>query len=200
MALLEALLVGAGLGLSLAAPPGPVMAKMAFETARGRWMRGLLVGLGATSADATYFFLVQFGVLRLSPQDRILGVLALGGLVLMDFFALQAWRAARAPLIPQGGGLSGFAGGYLIAFTSPFNVAWWITSGVPFVALYGPLLAVGFFTAIVGWVILSTALFQYGMRKIERFERYVSYASAILLAGFGVLLGVHGLQLLTVAS
>src|SRR5687767_7419173 len=52
--LAEAVAVGAGLGFSLAAPPGPVMAKMAFETARGRWQQGGLVGLGAMTADATY--------------------------------------------------------------------------------------------------------------------------------------------------
>ena len=42
------------MGLSLAAPPGPVNAMIATEATRSK-LHGFSVGLGATTADFTYF-------------------------------------------------------------------------------------------------------------------------------------------------
>ena len=89
---LEASLVGAGLAISLAAPPGPILAKVAFEVSRGRPWTGFFVGLGASCADLTFFFLVAFGLLKVPPNPRALGILGLLGVVVMDLFAVQAWR------------------------------------------------------------------------------------------------------------
>lgn len=196
MSFWEATIVGLGLGASLAAPPGPIMAKMAFETARGRWPQAVWVGLGATSADMTFFLLVWQGVLRLLPSPTVLGVLSLFGVALMDWFAYEAWRAARQPLAAPRSRLNGFPAGYVIAITSPFNLAWWLTSGTPFIHLYGPPLALGFAAALVGVVLLSVWVFHYGSRKVMRFETYVSYASAVLLFGFGLFLAYKGLGFL----
>jgi threonine/homoserine/homoserine lactone efflux protein len=193
----ESFLIGAGLGISLAAPPGPIFAKVAYEVSRGRTITGFLVGLGATSADMTLFGLVALGLLTATPPDWILGTLGLGGVVLMDFFAYAAWKSARVPPSPKERGMSGFAGGYLLAMTSPFNWSWWLLSGVPFVALYGTALGVGFFVAILCWVITAVAVFTWASRKVARFEMYVSYASAVMLAGFGLWLAYHALNLLS---
>jgi threonine/homoserine/homoserine lactone efflux protein len=194
----EALLVGFGLGVSLAAPPGPVMAKMAHETARGRWPQGLLVGLGATSADAVYFVAVAFGLLNVLPDARILGLLALLGVALMLYFAHGAWRTARRPLAPPPRlRVNGWPAGFLLALTSPFNVAWWVTSGAPYLHEYGPGLGAGFFTALLATVLASVWVFHQGARRIRRFESVVSYASAVLLAGFAVLLAWKGIGFLT---
>jgi len=192
----EALAVGAGLGFSLAAPPGPVMAKMALDTAQGRWRQGALVGLGATTADATYFLLVVGGVLRFLPDRRVLAVFAFAGVALMLYFAVSAWRAARRPLEPPRSRLGGWPAGYVLAITSPFNLAWWLTSGAPLLAQYGPRLGIGFFTALLATVALSIYVFHLGSRKVARFEVYVSYASALLLAAFAVLLFVTALNFL----
>jgi threonine/homoserine/homoserine lactone efflux protein len=196
MSWFESFAVGAALGLSLAAPPGPIFAKVAYEVSRGRPMTGFLVGLGATTADMTFFALVALGLLNVSPPDWTLGALGLGGVVIMDFFAFSAWKSARQPPAPQEKGLSGFAGGYLLAVTSPFNWSWWLLSGVPFVALYGPALGVGFFLAILSWVILVVGIFVWASQRVARFEMYVSYASAAMLAGFSLWLAYHSLSLL----
>ncbi|HEX9816846.1 MAG TPA: LysE family transporter [Candidatus Thermoplasmatota archaeon] len=192
----ESFLVGAGLGISLAAPPGPIFAKVAFEVSRGRHMTGFLVGLGATCADMMFFGLVALGLFQATPPPWILGVLGLGGVVLMDFFAFSAWKSARVPPAPQEEGLSGWVGGFVLAVTSPFNWSWWLLSGVPFVALYGPALGVGFFLAILSWVVLVVALFAWASKRVARFEMYVSYASAVMLFGFGLWLGYNSIQLI----
>lgn len=192
----EAFLVGAGLGISLAAPPGPIFAKVAFEVSRGRHMTGLLVGLGATCADMMFFGLVALGLFQATPPDWILGALGIGGVVLMDFFAFAAWKSARVPPAPQEKGISGWVGGFVLAVTSPFNWSWWLLSGVPFVARYGLTLGLGFFLAILSWVVLVVALFIWASQKVERFEVYVSYASAVMLSGFGLFLAYSSMGLL----
>ena len=195
--MLEAVLIGFGLGFSLAAPPGPVLAQLATETARGRPWKGLRVGLGATSADATFFLLTYYGVLHVLPGRRVLAAMALAGALLMLYFARGAWRAARRPLDLQAGArVSGFPGGFLLAALSPFNIAWWLTTGAAMLALYGATLASGFFLAILLVVVVSVLLVGWGARRIARFETYVSYASAVFLAGFAVFLVVHGTTML----
>jgi threonine/homoserine/homoserine lactone efflux protein len=189
----EAVLVGMGLGFSLAAPPGPVMAKMASETARGRWRQGLLVGTGAMSADAMFFALVTFGLLAFAPDPRVLAVLAFAGVGLMLYFAYGAWRVARRPLVEPKGGLNGWPAGFVLAATSPFNFAWWATSGGPLLEVYGPVLGIGFFAALVTTVAVAVYVFHLGSRKIARFEAYVSYASALLLVGFAFILAWNGI-------
>jgi len=49
-------LAGMALGLSIAAPPGPVNAMIAFQSTRSP-LRGFLVGLGAMTSDATFLFI-----------------------------------------------------------------------------------------------------------------------------------------------
>lgn len=196
MAFLEALVIGAVLGFSLAAPPGPVLAQLAFETARGRWQKGLLVGLGATSADATFFLLVWLGLLRVVPSDTVLAVMALAGAGLMAFFSWNAWKAARRPFEVRDRMISGFPGGYLLAALSPFNIGWWLTAGVTFLELHGASLALGFFLAILGVVVASVLIVRFAAARIERFETWVAYASAVFLLGFGAFLVHHAETLL----
>src|SRR2546430_2876290 len=52
--ILWAVLAGAGIGLSLAAPPGPVNAIIASQTVTRSWRAGFLVGMGATTADTVF--------------------------------------------------------------------------------------------------------------------------------------------------
>src|SRR2546422_491045 len=52
--ILWAVLAGTGIGLSLAAPPGPVNAIIASQTVTRSWRAGFLVGMGATTADTIF--------------------------------------------------------------------------------------------------------------------------------------------------
>src|SRR3989449_8765995 len=52
--ILWAILAGAGIGLSLAAPPGPVNAIIASQTVTRSWRAGFLVRVGATTPDSIF--------------------------------------------------------------------------------------------------------------------------------------------------
>lgn len=196
VSLAETLLVGAGLGLSLAVPPGPVLTKMALEVARGHPWRGVRVGLGASTADLSFFLGFWLLADRLRPADWLLGLLGLGGLALMDWLAFHAFRAARLPEPPAPRRLDGFAAGYLLAATSPINIAWWLGAGLVYLDQYGALLGVGFFGAIFLWVFICVLLFMLAQRHVPGFRRGVGYAGAGLLTLFGAILAYRSLGLL----
>jgi threonine/homoserine/homoserine lactone efflux protein len=95
-ALVVSALAGVVLGLSLAAPPGPMNAIIAEESVVRGWLAGFRAGLGAMSADACFLLVALAGVatvLRDAPTLRT-AMTGVGG-VLMLYFALDAARSAR---------------------------------------------------------------------------------------------------------
>ena len=66
---MKALLAGAALGVSLAAPPGPVTAVMATAASRGRSREAILTALGAITGDAIWLGLATLvRVARFIPR------------------------------------------------------------------------------------------------------------------------------------
>ena len=118
------------------------------------------------------------------------------GAGLLFAFAWLAWQSARQGADPtdaadpdqhDGGVLvGGFWGGYMLALTSPYNFAWWLSVGTALFQDYGPLLFIGFFAALVAWSFAFVALTAWASERVEGVVVWISYASALLLAGFGV--------------
>lgn len=191
------LLAGFLLGLSLAAPPGPVTALMAQEVARrGPW-GGIAVGLGATSADGCFLGLAALGAIAvLAERPLLLGVASLLGAALLLYYAWSAWKAARAPEALQSPERATYATGFLAAATSPFNFAWWVGPGSVLIASVGLVIVAGLFAGILAWVVFfSHALARLG-KRVRRFQEGVSYASAAILALFGAWVALRGAELL----
>jgi threonine/homoserine/homoserine lactone efflux protein len=144
MAVAASLLAGVVFGLALAAPPGPMNAVIAEESALRGWGAGVRAGLGAMSADAVFFGLAWLGVVTIierAPTVRAIMVLA-GGL-LMWYFAYGAARGA----LDAGGSLAvasdrdaqvaesrGFRKAFVLALTNPYQVLFWLTVGVKLLA------------------------------------------------------------------
>jgi threonine/homoserine/homoserine lactone efflux protein len=95
--------VGVALGLSLAAPPGPMNAIIAEESVLRGWTAGFAAGLGAMTADAAFFALAYLGVVAFVESAPTLHAVMVGaGGVLMLYFAYGTARDAS-------GGLPGVA-------------------------------------------------------------------------------------------
>ncbi|MFB6354110.1 MAG: LysE family translocator [Halobacteriales archaeon] len=209
--LAAALAFGAVFGLALAAPPGPMNAVIAQESAVRGWLAGFAAGLGAMTADAVFFVLAALGAVRAveavpALRDAMVGV---GGLLLL-YFAYGAARDATADWteadVPQG---RGFWKALALALTNPYQIVFWLTVGVgllqpgtvdvlahtPYVgdSLAGalvvrtgsPALLVGFFGGIAVWITGFPASLVYAGRRVDRFAPLVAYVSAAVLAGFG---------------
>lgn len=195
-----AVVVGLGfaLGLSLAAPPGPILALSAQRAVRQGFWPGVVVALGATCGDATYAALMGAGVLPLVRNlEWLVAVLNASGAVLMAVLAGFALRAARAPGLPappragpatEASAATRLAGGWVtgygMALTSPFNFGWWLGAGTLLFREYGPPVFVGFFAALVVWSFAFVALVRWTSRRVARLVQVLSYASALVLAAF----------------
>jgi len=192
---LQILLSGVALGVSIAAPPGPVTALSAQRVVSQSWLSGWLITLGATSADAVFFVLTYYGVARLVTLEERGFLFVLGG-VLMLYLALSTVRKAGqqgsrpAPTRADTRSSSRvyrspFVLGLSVGLTNPYQLGWWIAIGAGMVADYGGSIAAGFFLGILTWTLIFTALVNAGVARYERLSPVIAYASAALMAGFG---------------
>ena len=132
--------LGAGVvfGLALAAPPGPMNAVIAEESVLRGWMAGFKTGLGAMTADATFFVLSLFGVVAFVERfPTVRGAMVGVGGLLMLYFAYGAARevgetfAPDATVTADGGGTdAGFRKAFVLAVANPYQILFWLTIGV----------------------------------------------------------------------
>lgn len=95
--ILWAVLVGTGIGLSLAAPPGPVNAIIASQTVTRSWRAGFLVGVGATTADSIFLAVSIVAHSAIASLQGWVPIIALLGAGVMAYFAwntVRAWQRA----------------------------------------------------------------------------------------------------------
>lgn len=203
----EAFLAGIALGLSLAAPPGPVNALMLQASAARGPRAGIPIGLGATTADAGYFLLALAGTLAfLVQRPALLGVLSVVGAALLLYYAWGSWQAGRAAGAPEPAAAAperstpaGFRDGFLAAATSPFNLAWWVSTGSVLIAQVGLWLVAGMFAGIVAFVLSFSVAVGHLGRRVRRFQEVMAYLSAALLLGFAGWVALRGAELLGLA-
>ncbi|HEX7964694.1 MAG TPA: LysE family transporter [Gammaproteobacteria bacterium] len=185
----HAALAGALLGLSLAAPPGPVMAIMASASLHGRVKQAMATAFGAISADFCWLTLSVLGALAfLGGHPRWVGVLGLGGAALLLWMAWGAWRSARRGL--QDSHTPGsWKLGFMTVLTSPFSLAWWLANGALLYTSWG---VTGIGTLFLSLVLYSLAFchaFRWLGTRASRAALGVAYASVLVLAGFGLYVG-----------
>lgn len=95
VALAATLLAGVVFGLALAAPPGPLNAVIAEESALRGWAAGVRAGVGAMSADLVFLALAWVGLVAVVDRHpTVRGVVAGAGGLLMLYFAAVAARGA----------------------------------------------------------------------------------------------------------
>lgn len=194
----HAALAGTLLGLSLAAPPGPVMTIMANASMRGRLKESLLMAFGSIVGDLTWLTLAILGAVTfLRGFPRVVGLMGLVGAALLLWMAWSTWRGARAGLHSSStpGSLKL---GYFTALTSPVSFAWWLANGTLLYTTWGWPGIAGMFTALIVYSIAFTYVFSWvGMRAASAIL-WVAYISVAVLAGFAGYVGWTSLHLLHV--
>ncbi|MCG3107965.1 hypothetical protein L3N51_00240 [Metallosphaera sp. J1] len=181
------MIFGLALGLSLAAPPGPVNSVIASESLRSK-LHGISVGLGAMTADMVFFVLtLVFG--DFLPRDaRYVFYLVGGGIMIwLAFGVLKSTLSNRTSR-------ANYLTGLTMGLTNPFQITWWLTSGLFMIQQFGILVIPGFFSGIVVWI----TLFPFIINKFgKRLARAIKIASFIILLGFGIYILVQGVLLIT---
>lgn len=159
---------GALIGLSVAAPIGPMsMLTMRRTLERGMWA-GLFSGLGIASADATYGAIAAFGLSSLSDAliDYQRAIRLIGGLAML-YIGIRILQSARQPSQAHAEIQSGdsplriAATMYLLTLSNPTTI-------LSFAAIFGGLgLSLGSSTAdsavLVGSVFAGSMLWWLGL-------------------------------------
>lgn len=184
------------IGLSIAAPVGPIGLLVIQRTLQRGALVGLATGLGAAAADALYGAVGAFGVSWVI--DALVGArlpLALGGAAFLLWLAWRIWRSKPAEAAAQAGGgvglLSCFAGTFALTLSNPATIFSFIavfgTLGArlavnsPWIMVAGVLLG-----SALWWLLLSALVGRLRARFDTRAQAWVNRGSALLLAGFAL--------------
>src|SRR5574337_1167946 len=194
----HALVGGAVLAISIAAPPGPVMSIMANAAMRARVRESLLTACGAIVGDMVWLALAILGAVAfLNERPRVVGVLGLAGAALLLWMAWRTWRTRRMDM--QADATPGsWKLGFFTVLTSPFSLAWWLANGTLLYTVWGWSGIVAFFVTGSLYAVAFTYAFRWVGRKAMSAIVWVAYASVAMLAGFGLYVGWTSLRLLHV--
>ena len=188
--LLAGAVAGLAIGLSLAAPPGPVNALIASRAVTRSWRSGFLVGCGAMTADAGFLVLSVLAFSLLSAVRSLFPFIALLGAAVMAYFA---WRVTRSwNRIPAADSAdpkehaASYATGLAVNATSPYPILWWLTGGLALIDRLGPAVLVGFFAGILLWISAFPWTLRTAQRRFARTYHAVLAFSVISLAAFAI--------------
>lgn len=185
------------IGLSIAAPVGPIGLLTIQRSLEQGARAGFFTGLGAAVADAAYGAVGAFGVSWLIHSLTALRVpLAVGGAA---FLLWMAWGLVRArpEAVQARSGLAGgsdwrnFGGTFLLTLANPATI-------ISFIAVFGAMSAAGtrmepatlvlgvFLGSALWWLFLSSAVGSLRERFDARWRYRIGLVSAAVLAGFAL--------------
>lgn len=194
--LLNLMLTGAGLGLLLAVPLGPIGVLCLRRSLASGMGAGLATGLGAATADAIYAGVAAFGLGVAAPLIaqagwlRLLGGLALIGLGVRDL--------AGRPDAPEPPTLRGearaYSGAVLLTLANPATILTFaaVIVGLDLVpdlasnAERSVFVAGVFLGSTLWWIVLAGVGSRIGTRLPPSANLWTRRLAGLVLAGFGL--------------
>jgi L-lysine exporter family protein LysE/ArgO len=194
---------GAWLGLSAAAPIGPVNVELARRTLRGGFGPGFALGCGAVTADITYAVLASMSLSRAVAIPYVKWPIAVVGLIFMAWLGGQSLRAAYrhlrvdplADAVDRAGAHRSYFTGLAMTLLNPFTLVFWFVAVPSAGALTSdphhelPMICAGVFVGTIGWVIFFAGV----LSAIGRYRRPWWLAAADALGGAMLLALVAGM-------
>ena len=187
------------LGLSLAAPIGPVNVEIIKRGLNSGFKQAFLTGAGAMSADSTYLTFIFFGLTSFLNIAFIKIVLGIAGSFILIYLGLVSAKDIfhKAVVENQSRRMykNSFITGYVLAISSPMTIIWW--AGV-----FGALLSsqtnaqtnlstfLSCLSILLGcfiWVFFLTIALHWGKKIInEKMVGFISLIAGIFLIVFGI--------------
>jgi len=150
-------------GFSLAAPPGPMNALIANRSLNS-FKEGFITGLGAMMADFIFMILtlMAFSLMKNLPLVPFYFI----GSFYMLYLAIRIYTSKSDELNNVSNkklrGSSTFLTSLALGISNPYQILWWLTAGLSFMALFGVIAVAGLFSAILSWIILFPASIRMG--------------------------------------
>lgn len=195
------------LGVSLAAPVGPVNAGQIDRGIKGGFLHAWLFGLGATTADVLYMCLVYLGFVNILQISIVQTFLWLFGFFVLVYTGVESLLSAKKhTMVTRRGNIKyskSYFSGFLMSLLNPLSILFWI-------GIYGSILAntvltnsdkhlVIYSAAILSGVLLwdfMMAILSSVLRKYltSALLAAISLISGISLIIFGVYFGYQGIK------
>jgi threonine/homoserine/homoserine lactone efflux protein len=190
------------LGLSIAAPVGPIGVLCIRQTLQNGRRHGLAAGLGAATADAFYGSVAAFGLtLVVQALTGIQFWLRLaGGLFLIylgiKFFFRPAERMESQTTVAEGGLGSIYFSTFLLTLSNPVTILSFLAlfsgMGLENSSRHAPIwLVMGVFCgSVLWWLFLTGGISLFRHRLTSAAMRWVNRGAGVVLVSFGVMIFV----------
>ncbi|RYL93516.1 amino acid transporter [Sporolactobacillus sp. THM7-4] len=197
------------LGLSLAAPIGPVNSAQIDKGIKNGFFHAWMVGIGAMIADGIFMLLVYLGLLQFLNITLVQVFLWLFGAFVLIYTGIEGIQSInRITLNDSRYKDSLFAclfSGFMLSITSPLSILFWL-------GIYGSVLAKTTETAAPDQIFVYSAMIFLGLALWDIFMAalasglkpllnmrtliMISVLSGLSLIGFGIYFGTQGIQAL----
>ncbi|RSK27345.1 amino acid transporter [Bacillus sp. HMF5848] len=193
------------LGLSLAAPIGPINALQIDKGLKNGFLHSWFIGLGSVTADIIYMGVVYMGVVSFLEKPFMQVFLWLFGFFVLTYTGVESIQGANKILISNrnihnNSLTKTYLTGFFMALANPLNILFWL-------GIYGSILAKTAKTfddlelyLYSSAIILGVLLWDFMMAFISsRFRKIltpflivcISIISGITLVGFGIYFGIQ---------
>ncbi len=197
------------LGLSLAAPIGPVNAAQMDKGIKNGFFHSWLLGLGALSADIVYMLAVYMGVVRFLETPFMQTFLWLFGFFVLMYTGIETILGAGKVVMQKGtkteSSLKSFLSGFFMSISNPLTILFWL-------GIYGSVLArtattygaselvLYSFAIILGLIIwdITMAFISSSFKKLltTQILTLISFLSGLSLIGFAIYFGIQAIKVL----
>ncbi|WP_053363815.1 LysE family transporter [Bacillus sp. FJAT-27251] len=196
------------LGLSLAAPIGPVNAAQMDKGIKSGFLHSWLLGLGALTADIVYMLAVYMGLVHFLETPFMQSFLWLFGFFVLMYTGIETITGAgKVELEARGqseSGFKSFLSGFLMSISNPLTILFWLgiygsvlaktatEYGTEELILYSSAIILG----LVTWDIVMAGISSSARLLLTaRILAFVSILSGLSLIGFAIYFGAQALKL-----
>jgi len=183
------MLKGLAIGLSIAAPVGPIgVLCIRRSLSEGRQV-GLATGLGAATADAIYGCVAAFGLTAISSalvgHRSWLGFFWGMFLCYLGVRTFMSSPAGRVAEIQGRGLLSAYLSTLFLTLTNPMTVLSFVGSSPNYLAA-GVLVTGVFIGSALWWLLLSSAVGSFQSRLGSGWMQVINRLSGCIIFAFGI--------------
>jgi threonine/homoserine/homoserine lactone efflux protein len=190
------------LGVSIAAPVGPIGVLTIRRSISDGFRMGFATGLGAATADAIYGLIAAFGLTAVMAilTDHANSIRLVGGAMLLVVGARALWhaRSATTPAEARAGRVISPAGSYIqtvgLTLTNPMTILSFIgmfagigisSGGADVANAVALVIGVGLGSA-AWWLFLASLTSRIRHRLSPGTLRWINIGSALIIVSFGV--------------
>ncbi|MBU9714074.1 LysE family transporter [Evansella tamaricis] len=198
------------LGLSLAAPIGPINAAQIDRGIKHGFFSSWLVGLGATVADVFYMLLVFFGVYHLIELPFVQSFLWLFGFFVLVYTGIESLSGTNQISLDHQKNMretksKSFFAGFFMSLFNPLTILFWLgifgsilaktvtTYDTSHIILYSSAIFIGITVWDITMATLASSLRKFLTVKLLK---VITVLSGLSLIAFGIYFGIQAASVL----